>query len=126
MSTTADLQQIYAMLQEIDRLLKKINEEMDTTTAKSTTLHVNLDRVNRVLMRSLALVQRLSGGNEDLSALISKMQRVISTMNMLRNAALLLQAGLGPVGWILMGIGVATTALTIQEDIDDTFRSVQA
>jgi prefoldin subunit 5 len=126
MSASGDVQQLYAQLQEVDRLLNKINTEIDTAAVKSTTLHVNLDRVNRVLSRSLALIQRLSGGNEDLSALISKMQQVIVTMNMLRNAALLLQAGLGPVGWVLMGIGVATTALSIQEDIDNTFRSVQA
>lgn len=122
----AQIQELYARLQACDEILQKLKTEMDTTQVKAEVLHIRLDRVNRVLMRTLTFIRRMSGGNDDLEYIISKMQRVITVMNTLRIAAMMMYAGMGPIGWVMMGMGVATSVMMMQEDLDDSIRSVNA
>jgi hypothetical protein len=125
-SQFSQIQQMYADLQACDEILQKLKTEMENTQVQAEVLHIRLDRVNRVLMRTLTFIRRMSGGNDDLEYLMSKMQRVISVMNTLRIAAMMMYAGMGPIGWVMMGMGVATSVMMMQEDLDDSIRSVQA
>ena len=101
----------------------------------SFSLEVNVEqayaeirRIETLIYRTLGLIRRMGGGDEDLMKVIAKMQRMISILNELRLAIALTQAAFaasGPIGWItlgLAGIGFATFALDMNDMIYDSTR----
>ena len=85
-------------------------------------------KMEALLYRSLGLIRRMGGGDEDLMKIVTKMQRVISILNQLRLSIALTQAAFaasGPIGWIslgLAGVGFMTFAMDMNDMIYDSTR----
>ena len=84
--------------------------------------YTQLRKYQTLLYRSLGLVRRLTGGDENLDRAISLMQRAIAITNQLRLAMIALHAASGPVGWGLAAIGIAESALTLNDFMYDVTR----
>ncbi len=85
---------------------------MSETTEIEYLLTVNLEQCatqiqqfERLLFRSLSLLRRM-GLPEDVTQGINTIQRMITTLRMLRISLLALQAAAGPVGWATALIGL--------------------
>ena len=113
---------------ECDRLSSE-----DATVSFSLEINVEqayteIRRIETLLYRTLGLIRRMGGGDEDLMKVVAKMQRVISILNQLRLAIALTQAAFaasGPIGWIslgLAGIGFMTFAMDMNDMIYDSTR----
>lgn len=67
---------------------------------------------------------RLMGLPEESNALLMKVQRIISALNMLRVSLIAVQAASGPYGLLLAGFALTGTALTAGEVLYDSTRGV--
>jgi hypothetical protein len=74
-----------------------------------------------LLNKTLYLVQQLGGGDPDVQRLINNLNRAIALMNQLRLTVIALEAASGPVGWALAGVGLALTALSATDFVQDMF-----
>lgn len=63
-------------------------------------------------------ILRKMGLGEDVTKAITIVQRMISTLNMLRTTMIALQLASGPWGWAMAGIGLAGTLITIGDQIN--------
>lgn len=84
----------------------------------SFSLEVNIEkayedirRVQTLLYRTLGLVSRLTG-NENVDLAIRHIQRLIAWLNQLRLTIAAFEATTGPIGWAMLGLTVATTAVS--------------
>lgn len=87
--------------------------------------YTELRRVQTLLYRTLGLIRRLGGGDEDIIRVIDKLQRLIMIMNMVRLTAIAMHTAMGPVGWGLAAVGLATTAMTSFELADSIYDDTQ-
>lgn len=91
-------------LQSISEIGELRQQIAQTNAAMNVLNHAALE--GKIALRDyLVLVRLLTGGNENLSALIQNMQVTLATIQTLRTATKLLQAEMGPIGWLLLGIG---------------------
>lgn len=88
------------------------NLRVDTTKTARDLL-----KVQTLLYGTLGILHRL-GLPEPIDAAIIKIQRLISTLNMLRMSLIAVEAAAGPVGWAMAGISVAGTVLTIGDTLE--------
>lgn len=88
------------------------NEEVSFTLTLTVEQSITeLRRLQTAIYKSLELFRRM-GMPEELDKAIMVIQRMISVVRQLEIAAIALHAGLGPIGWILGGVGIASAALT--------------
>lgn len=94
----------------------------------SFSLEVNVEkayteirRVQALLYRTLGLLQRMGGGDEDIMRVIAKLQRLIAIMNMVRLTAIAMHTAMGPVGWGLAAVGLAGTVMTSMDFADSVY-----
>jgi len=73
-----------------------------------------LRSLETVLYRALGLARQF-GLPEDVDAAITKIQRLIATLNLLRATFIATQMATGPLGWVSAGLGAATTAFSIAD-----------
>jgi len=91
------------------------NEEVSFTLQLTVDQTITeLRRLQTAIYQSLALFRRM-GMPEELDKGIILMQRAIMIMNQARLSAIALHASLGPIGWVLAGVGIAATFLTAVE-----------
>jgi hypothetical protein len=81
----SEIQQSYALLQEIDRLLADIELKINSIEGKQPKLEKSLDtfrQVERLALRWLVLAQRM-GLPEDVDGAVGKIAQLISAIRML-------------------------------------------
>ena len=90
----------------------------------SFSLEVNVEpaeksirRLQTLLYQTLGLLRRM-GLSEEADQLIRQIQQIIGWLNRLRLLALLTQASMGPIGWALLAVGVATLAYDITAEVE--------
>jgi hypothetical protein len=101
----AEAQQLYELLQLIDG-------KLDEVSAKARRTDLNVSRAITALSTALLLVRRLSG-DEDVDAAVTKLLRLIQTLNMLRTMMIAVNAASGPWGLLFAGIGAVGTIFTV-------------
>lgn len=92
----------------------RINFDVNTKSAddKLTSTVIQAELVERLLLRTLSLVHRLTD-DEDLNTFISLIQRAIALINQLQIAGALLAASSGnPLGIALAAVGLAGAVLS--------------
>ena len=123
MSALGDIQQIYVMLQQIDKLLSHIETEtLPRLKTRTESTMKKFLQFQSLLYGTLGLLRRMGGGDENVMRIIAKTQQLISTLNMLRISIMALQAASGPLGWGLAVIGLAGTVLTMGDVVYDSTR----
>lgn len=101
---------------------------MNQDTVVSFSLEVNVEdaykevrKLETILARSLNMVKRLSGGDENLQTTIDRIQRLITVVNSLRLAYRALQlarmATGDPIAWGLAIISGAEVAFTVADSM---------
>lgn len=80
-------------------------------------MEIGLLRISAALYGIIGILRRM-GLPEDVDAVVTRLQRVISMLIMLRTSYMLAMAATGPVGWAMAGVGIVGTALTIAEEVE--------
>lgn len=114
MSSLSDIQQIYSLLIEIDRLLKTIDVNLERTEKQSKRNTESFRQLEAAAMRYLLIARRM-GLPEEVNALLTKVSQVIVAIRQLEltvYAAQAALAGAGPIGWLVLGASAAYTALS--------------
>lgn len=110
----SEMQETYAVLTEIDRLLAGIELKINKIEGNTPTLERNLEtflQLERVALRYLAILNRL-GLPEDAEAVISTLARLISMIRMAQITLNLFYAASGPIGWAAVAGGAIMTGLS--------------
>jgi hypothetical protein len=121
-SSLGEIQQIYGLLQEIDRLLAGINVKANKNT-EDIRASLNEVRTYLSLLSSIVGLSQRLGGTPDQRRLARIFSQTITILIQLRNQYLLTMTTLGPVGWAMLGIsavGTAVTAGSLAADVLDT------
>lgn len=112
MSSTGDslatARQLYNLLTQADMKTQDMVDQRDEVTQ----LRLNMMDLYTLLTQSLGLLQRMGLG-EDMTKIISTLQRTIMLLNQMRVAIHALELSSGPVGWALFGVSMASAALTL-------------
>ncbi len=67
---------------------------------------LNITRDGQLALRDfLTLTRLLTGGNPQLSNFIATMEATIAVVQTARTVTKLLQIEMGPIGWLLLGVG---------------------
>ena len=94
MSSLSGIQQVFTLLQEVDRLLDVINVKATVAEQQVTRLNTAMNtfhQLERVALRYLALARRM-GLPEEVNAAINTMTRLITIIRMAQLATNLLLA----------------------------------
>lgn len=82
-----------------------------------TLVNAQLQETEQILNRTLILVRRLSGGDENIQRTIQILQNLLLVVNALRVAYRALQAARlaagDPIAWITTGLTVAETVVSV-------------
>ena len=108
-------------LQSIGQIRDLRSEILQTNNAIRVLSNIAVE--GQLALRDyLTLVRLLTGGNESLSGLITNMQITLAVVQTLRTATKALEVEIGPVGWLLLGIGAIAglTGYTIYENTRGT------
>ena len=122
MSSLGGIQQIFILLQEIDRLLDVINVKA-TKTNEDILAGLNDVRLYMTLLSSISNLSLRLGGTDDQRAMMRIFSRGITMLIQLRQQYILTMAELGPVGWAMLGISAIGTAISmggLAADVLDT------
>jgi hypothetical protein len=111
MSSLGDIQQIYTMLQEVDRLLSKIDAHADSTTEKTKTLQHSFNQLEQVALRYLLIARRL-GLPDDAQRALDLLARTIIMLRQAQIAVNLLVTASGPLGWAMALASVGMVAVS--------------
>lgn len=98
------------MSTDIQELRRQVQDLKLEVVGLQTQINLSLS----LLRRTSILIRRISG-DENIDQLISKFQRLIMLINSARmawHAYQIAQAGAGPLGWALAGIGAIGVAVT--------------
>lgn len=83
------------------------NNEIQYSFSINTELSTSqLRKLEVSLMRVLSYVERFTGGNPNLTKLISMMQATITTIRTLQAAIRALEIASGPIGWLYAGTSI--------------------
>ena len=83
----------------------------------------NLRQIESLLMRTLSLMRRFTGGNEDLDSAIITIQRMITVARQLQMAMTMLMTG-SPFGLLMGLVSLGTTAFMAQDTFEYTRRGL--
>jgi len=114
MSSLGDIQQMYSMLQEMDRMLSRINTGLNDAEINAKKTQEQFDRLESIALRYMVIVGRL-GLPEDANMLLQKVAMMIIALKQLEMTIIATQAvlaGSGPVGWLALGASATYTALS--------------
>jgi len=107
-----EIQQIYSMLQEIDALLTGTMSRIGKIDEVAGKADVSATRAEFAMMRLMFAIRRISGGNPDLNALLSKLMNVVRIIRYTQSLiALGPLTALGP--WGVVTWLATTTAIGI-------------
>ena len=109
-----DIQQIYTMLQEINRLLADIEVNLERVDQKAKTTHLSMSKALAVASGLLSLLRRM-GLPEDANKALLVLQRYVMWMQQLIILSNLMLTATGPVGWVLAGLGIAGAVLSFSD-----------
>ena len=90
--------------QTIEEITAVREAAYQTNRSLITLTHIAVD--GRIALRDFVTLARvLTGGDPSLQAVISYAQTAIAIVGSVRVALRLLQIEMGPVGWVLLGLG---------------------
>jgi hypothetical protein len=98
MSATAELLELVALARELKTLLQE-------TKVESTRTEATLRQEIALLTGVFALTRKMNLP-DDVERQVTKLQKVITTLTLLRATALSAQAAMGPLGWAMIGVNV--------------------
>lgn len=114
MSSLSDIQQMHNMLQEMDRMLSRINTGLNDAELNAQKAQAQFRQLESVALRYLVIAQRI-GLPPDVNTAIQLISRMIIAVRQLEQTMILAQAalaGAGPIGWAVLGASAAYTALS--------------
>jgi uncharacterized protein YaaW (UPF0174 family) len=87
-------------------------------------LEINLEptyseirKFEAVLMRSLTLLNRFTGGNATVQQTIQIIERLITTVRMLQVAIRAFEVAAGPLGWAYFGVTALSTGVYLLDPV---------
>jgi len=89
---------MYAMLQEIDHILSKVNANLNDVEQNAERTKESLRKVEGVALRYLAIA-RSFGLPENIEQAIGVITSLIVAVRMAQMAISTLQVSMGPIGW---------------------------
>lgn len=108
-----------AEARELYRLLVECESKLNNLETQSLETRVSLNELYTLSTDVLRVLQNLGLG-EDVEVAITRVQRLITTLNMLRITILALEATT-PIGLLLATIGGITSLISIGETLNDEF-----
>ena len=110
----SNIQQTYALLQQMYELMQKIEIQGKQTERQTTRNIDSFKQLESVAMRYMLIARRL-GLPEGADAFLQKISMMIMAMHQLRIVLAITKAELiaaGPIGWLAFGASAAYTALS--------------
>jgi len=111
MSSLGDIQQMYSMLQEMDRILAKVNTGLNDAELQAKKTATTFRQLESVALRYLVIARRL-GLPDNIDAGIQKILQFIVAIRQLDITLKMFQAGMGPIGWATLGASAIMTGLS--------------
>lgn len=112
MSEGLNIQQITQLRMELEEILRLLRE----TEPKTRQTNESLQQQVSLVTAALSLTRRLTG-DENVNRAVQKIQRLISSLIMLRAAALSATAAMGPWGVLLASITAISTTLVAADSL---------
>jgi len=105
--TLQEALQLYELLQKIDQQMAKL----DTQKPSMKEMVVTLSQIQLLTGQIYTLLRRW-GVPEELAQAIQAFRAMFILVKQLELALRLLEMQLGPVGWVIAGLGIVTTTLS--------------
>ncbi len=121
----SEIQESFAILQQIDKLLADIELRIDKITGDtkggggdSSSRTLSLQKQVRTLNMMVILVSQMTG-DKNIDKSIQKIQQLTMSFMHLRMAILAFQMASGPVGWAYAGVTGMATAISFGNIMTD-------
>jgi hypothetical protein len=121
----SDIQSVYQILTEIDKLLADVELRIDKITGDTKggsgdggTRTLSLQKQVRTLNMMMILVTQMTG-DKNVDKAIQKIQQLTMSFMHLRMAMLAFQMASGPVGWAYAGVTGMATAISFGSIMTD-------
>ena len=122
MSSLGDIQQVYQMLQEIDRILTKLNANLKTMETQTKATTESWKDLEQVSLRYLTLMSTRANLPEDQQKAITVLAQVAVAAYAAQLAVTSFMAATGPVGIAFAAMGLMMSGLSIVETADTYLR----
>jgi hypothetical protein len=105
-----EAQELYMLLQDCMDLLDRVESKSRKVERQVAT------KLLVVLNAALGVLRRMDLG-EEYNQIVSKTQRLVQLLMVLRASLMATYTTMGPLGWVLAGVGMVGAALTIDDAI---------
>lgn len=103
----AEARELYSLLSECMQLLDKVETKAKRSRNEIAMLLTAASAVMGVL-------RRMDLGEEH-DEIVAKIQRIVTMLIVLRTQLMVTYAAMGPLGWVIAGLGVVGMAFTLED-----------